>query len=147
MAERLTAGVTLAVDKTTIPGATFATLLEITSIDLPSESVPSLDTTVLADTARQFRPGLYDGGEVGIEFNFDPDNAEHIWLRGQVSARAMRAWRITIPADGVGTNAWKCDFVGFLTEFAPTSGGVDEFLTVSATIKVSGDVTYTQVTP
>lgn len=145
MAERLPVGIALSVDKTTIPGATWVVLAEITSIDLPSESAPALDRTVLADSSRRFRAGLHDPGDVGIEFNFDPDNADHIWLQAQVAARAERAWKITIPADGAGTNPWTCSFVGFLTEFAPSASGVDEFLAVSMTIKVSGAVSYAKV--
>lgn len=145
MAERITEGVKLEVDKTTIPGATWTTLAEITEIDLPSESVPALDKTVLADSSRRFRAGLHDPGDVGFSFNFDPDNADHIWLQSQMTARTERAWRITIPVDGATTNAWTCTFPGFLTEFAPTASGVDEFVTASVTVKVSGPVVYAKV--
>jgi hypothetical protein len=144
MGERLANGVKLGVDKTTLPGTTYTDVAELTSIDFPSESRPAIDSTALADTARQYKVGLYEAGEVSAEFYFDPDNDEHIFLRDQVKGGAKRAYRITIPADPdvAGAKDWYCDFVAFVTEFTPAAGGDDELLSVSVTLKVTGEVTY-----
>lgn len=141
--ERLTEGVLLQVDKTTLPGATFVEIAEITSIDGPKWSRTSIDRTKLATIgAKRFRPGRLDGGEVSLDFTFDPDDANHLWLMEQRKTKVNRAWRIVIPKEEVADKDFYIDFEGFLTDGGTGEGGDDELGTGSVTIKVDGDVTY-----
>jgi len=142
MSEILTTGVLLGVDKLGGETPTYADIAELTSIEGPNESVPSLDRTVLSSTSRRFRPGLYDGGEVSVGLLFNADT-DHKWLQGRPKARTIHKWRITIPSEPKETYI---DFSGFVTEFAPGASGPDEFLTANVSIKVDGDVTYTEAT-
>lgn len=143
MSEILTMGVLLGVDKLGGETPAYVDIAEITSLDGPNESVSSLDKTVLSSTAREYRPGLYDGGEISVGLYFDGADAEHKWLQGRPKARTIHKWRITIPTEPKLTYI---DFSGFVTEFAPGTSGPDEFVTANVSIKVTGDVTYSEAT-
>ena len=143
MGERLTEGVLLKVDKTTVPGATYADIAEVTSIDGPNATRTAHDRTKLGTIgARRFRPGRKDSGEVSLEFTFDPDDPNHLWLAAQIDAKANRAWRIVLPKEEPADKDFYIDFLGFVVDFGTAEGGEDEFITASVTIKVDGDVTY-----
>lgn len=113
---------------------------EILSIGLPSVSRGSIDTTNLATTnARTYQPvDLVDWGELELEMNFDADAEPPM-------DGAAETITITFPtpAGGIGgaTIAGSGFFVGF-TLTAPT----EEKMTATATIKWTGDLTWTDAT-
>lgn len=143
MSERLTEGVLLQVDKTTVPGATWATLAEMTSIDGPDWSRSALDRTKLATIGpRRFRPGRADAGEVTLEYTFDPDSADHAWLAAERSTKVDRSWRILIPKETSAGKDFYIMFDGFLTAYKTSVADEDGFITASVTIKVDGEAKY-----
>ncbi len=90
---------------------------------------------------REFVKGLRDGGEVTLEINYAPANATHKNASGGLLAEYLgndntRNWKL-IFSDAANTE-WA--FTGFVKSFE-VSAPVDDLLTASVTIKVSGQPT------
>lgn len=125
-----------------IVGQTVVT--QILSISGPGISRDTIDSTD-ADAAndwRTFVASYVDGGEVTIELNFDPDDATQKdaangLLYGFNPSGDPRTYRVTFPDTSPAT--WS--FTGILTGFEPNNPH-DGMSTVSATIKVSGEITF-----
>jgi predicted secreted protein len=109
-----------------------------TMITGPENTRDQLDATTHSSTsaAREFIPGLKDGGEVTLEGNWVPSDAGQTALLSSYDNGTTSACVITY-AGSAGT----CTFNGFVSGFniAPPH---DEKLTFTATIKVTGPVTY-----
>lgn len=110
-----------------------------TMITGPENSRDQLDATTndSASASREFIPGLKDGGEVTLEGNWVPADAGQVALLASYNNGTTAAVVITYPSTS-GT----CSFNGFVSNWAVSSPH-DEKLTFSATIKVTGPVTYT----
>ncbi len=93
---------------------------------------PSVDTTHLGTTtARTFMPGdLYDGGEVTLNIQWNPDAAVKPPINGAAE---------TITIDFGTTTA---SFSGFVTGYG-YEVPLEELMTSEITIKVSGEIAYT----
>ena len=110
----------------------FTTVAEVVSISGPGMSRELPDATHLGSPNgyREFIGGLRDGGEVTLELNWLPGNATHD------QDNAGRNWRITLPT----TPAATVTFTGVVSAFEPDIP-VDDKMSLSVTIKVSGAVT------
>lgn len=124
----------------TITFATSGFAAKIMSFTGPSFERPSIDKTHLADTvSRKFMPGdLYDAGELGIEFQFDPQ------LTPPISG-AVETVTITWPVPSGLTNAGTWAFSGFMTNYQ-VSTPLEDLMTASATVKITGSVTIVAAT-
>lgn len=99
----------------------------------PSASRPAIDTTHLKSTAREFKPGLPDNGEVTVVLNHtDAVRAKADSLFGS----PMDEFRITYPGGATET------FNGFATGKATEGGEIDGKLTLNLPIKISGASVY-----
>lgn len=109
----------------------------ITAINGEGIERPAIDTTHLGTTtARTFIPGdLVDHGTLTLEIQFDPDDYPPIKL-------AAETITVTFPLAGSGTAAAKWEFSGFATGF-DYGVPLEELMTGSLTIKVTGDITKT----
>ena len=118
-------------------GAT--TIAAIRDIGGPSVSLDPLDVTTHDSTAawREFIAGLKDGGEVSLDLVFDPANASQKTLRDDLNARTVNAYSITL-TDVAPT---VISFSALVTDFEPAMGVEDE-LSATATLKVTGAVTW-----
>lgn len=133
-------GTTISVAKTGGETPTYTEISQVLSIEGASNEVGSVETTHLKSTRKTYRPGLPDGGEVSFEIEYDPADAEHVWLRSLADAPAVKSWRISYPTQPKATLD---TFDGFLTAFGPSAGGAEENLSASITIKVTGPVVTT----
>ena len=120
------------------PTETFTLIPKLTSFDGPDGSATEIDITTLDDTARKYALGLKDSGTITIEGNYVPTNAQQAGLRTDWGARTLRNFELLF-TDSPST---KWTFAAFVTAFS-TSAAVDEILTFSATLRISGDVTET----
>lgn len=111
---------------------------EITSINGPSESAKQIDVTSFDSTSREYIAGLRDGGEVSIDFNLIPGDTAQMGLRTDLAAGTAQPFTLTLTDDP----ATVVSFSAIVTNFS-IKGGVDDRLVGSATLKISGDVTYT----
>lgn len=108
----------------------FAEILDVSPPAASRESIPSshMGTT----TAHTFSPAtLVDWGEMTLEILFDPS------LRPPIDD-AAESVTITFPNSAAST--WI--FTGFMTGFEP-SVPLEDRMTATATVKVSGDVSVT----
>lgn len=117
-------------------------IAERTSIGGPSMSRDAPDVTHMDSPGgwREFVPGLKDGGEVPVEGNFIPKNATQnaeTGILAEFSQDVAGHWRITFP-DGSPETVWEFDAI--MTGFEP-SMPVDDKMTFSATLKVTGEPT------
>jgi hypothetical protein len=112
---------------------------EITSFDGPGGTNSEIDITSLNSTSREFRNGLRDSGEVTLEMNFVPGNV------GQVDLRTQQA-NTNTPGTYVMTlsTAQTITFSAFVREFS-ISGSVDDKVSASVTLRVTGNVTWSDM--
>ncbi|WP_262048658.1 phage tail tube protein [Bradyrhizobium sp. Bra78] len=120
----------------------FTTGVEITNITPPSMSRDSVDATheLSPNSWREFIPGLKDGGEVSVDMNFVPGNAEAAALMAEFAldgAAAIKNRRIEFPDGSYFA------FAAFLTGYEPDAP-IDDKLAASATFKVTGEPTLVQ---
>jgi len=111
---------------------------EVTSISAPSISRDTIETTHhgSVDGHREFLPGLSDGGEVSLDINWNPADASHAAIYATFTSSANQAYSVMFP------NLWELTFNGMVTGFDATAP-IDDRLTASVTIKVTGKVTLT----
>jgi hypothetical protein len=131
------AGTTLACDFAT--PLTYVVIGNILNITGPSAEVGSVETTVLTSTRKTYRYTIVDPGELTFELDFDPtDTTSHTLLAGLQDAPAIHSWQISYAT----TPAKKATVSGFLTKFEPNAAGVEENLTASVTVKLSGPIVW-----
>lgn len=130
------AGTTLGVDLTT-PG-TYELVGNLLNITGPESEVGSVETTVLTSTRKTYRFTLIDPGEISCEMDFDPTDATHQALAELQDAPAVHSWQITYATSPPTT----ATVDGFLLKFQPNAGGVEENLTATLTIKLSGPIVW-----
>ena len=121
----------------TITFGTSSWTAELTSVNQNDVSREALDTTTLATTtAKTFIPSeLFDGGNLEVEFLHETD--EQPPYDG-----VAETITITFPKESSGSSvAGSVAFSGFMTNYSWTAP-MGELVTGSATIKVTGDLTW-----
>lgn len=116
----------------------FTTVPEIVSFDGPGGSASEIDVSDLASTAREFRMGLKDEGDFSFEMMYLPNNAQHSGLQTDRTNRTQRNFKITLTDSPQSTMS----FAAFVREFS-ISGGVDDVVRASVTLRITGAVTIT----
>lgn len=139
MPEYLAQNTTLGVDKLGT-ATTWVVISNAESFDGPSNTVGSVEKTKLASATKEYRPGLPDPGTLSFDLQYDPADAEAVYLRGLLSAPAIKSWRLTYPTLPKATYD---TFDGFLTAFTPSGGAADEIIMASVEIKLTGLIVTT----
>jgi len=114
---------------------------EILSVDGPSLTRDPVETThsTSSNNAKTFIPSdFYDPGELTVEINYDPDAEPPI-------DQAAETVTITYPTPSGGMTGATVAGSGFMTAFTPSSP-IEDRMTATATIKFSGDLTWTDST-
>ena len=122
-----------------------ATILELTSVSGPTESMSPIDVTNhdSADAFREFISGILDGGEISFEGNFiKGDSTGQIAMHTDFQAGSKKTWIIKMPGWAGGVP--QATGSGFVTAFS-MSYPYDDKITISGTIKVTGKPTLTPV--
>lgn len=130
-------GVTLARGDAASPQV-FTTIGEVKSIQGPGGSASVIDTTNLSSTAKEKQMGLMDEGQVTIELNLDTDDAQQTGMRTDRTNRTLRDFRITLTDSSPATTL---TFAAYVLSF-PVAAAVDDVITASVTLEVSGPVTW-----
>ena len=73
----------------------FTTIPEVRAISGPDGSANEIDVTDLSSSAKEFRMGLRDEGNITLEMMFIPGNTVHAGLRTDRANRTLRNFRIT----------------------------------------------------
>ena len=121
--------------------AVLTTVANCTEINPPDPEVEIIETTDLTVThGKTFdTTGLVDAGECGGSLFFDPANATHTFLTGQVKApvaNTLLACKCTY--SDVAPTSWT--FNAIVKKFTPKVA-IGEFLKADFALKVSGVVT------
>lgn len=110
---------------------------QILDVTPPNPSRDSIETSHQGTTeAKRFIPAdLYDSGEAGFDFHFDPDTNPPIDQPPEIITMTF-----PIP-DGLSNGAtWV--FTGFMTDYAPDAP-LNDKMVGSATLKVDGVIAIT----
>ena len=107
----------------------------ITTLSGPSMTAATIDVTDHDSTAMEYKAGMVDGGDVSFDINFMATTGQQA-VRDDLGA-APAAYTIEFPG---GISA---AFSAIVTAFGPAAGGVNDKLSASVTLKVTGLVTWT----
>jgi len=114
----------------------FAAIAEINSITGPGMTRDTIDVTSLDSTGgyREFITGFRDGGEVTLEMNFTLDGYNQ--MKDDFEVDDTHNYQIVLPDTGATT----LEFAALVTSL-PLSVPTDDKITISVTLKVTGEVT------
>ena len=132
-------GITLEIGSTGSP-ADYATITEIRSISGPDGQAGWMDTTDLASTAKEGRPGLRDEGQIRLRMFWVPDAASHLTLRSAFTARTKKQFRLTFN-DTAPVTIWEFD--AYVTGLQ-IAADVDAPITADVTLKISEAIRVVQ---
>jgi hypothetical protein len=124
--------------KKTPSAESFTDLGCLTEIGLTRGSRPSSIVACISTPAKYKRPGISEPGTATFGIEFDPGNAEHVWLAGELGVAVTactHSWQIAYPETDE-TDAATDTFDGFVSEFDITSQDVDGSITASLTIEL-----------
>lgn len=119
-------------------GAIYVDVAQVTNISGPSVSRDSIETTHHTSSGgfREYIPGLKDAGEVSIDILWTNTDTTHAALYNQINGGQTGNGQYKI----VFSDSAAFTFVGHVTGFEATAP-IDDSLTASVTIKVSGKPT------
>jgi len=122
----------------------FDNFAEIVNVTLPNESVELIDVTHASspNKYREFIAGLIDAGEVTFEVNMN--QADYSILRADLVDNSVDNYQIVLPDDNFSTKP-TIVFPAFVTGLE-VSLAIEDKVTCSVTLKVSGAVVYTEGT-
>ena len=118
--------------------ATYTALAEVLSVTPPSISVETVDATHMGsdDGFREFIAALKDGGEAVVNMNYVESSAT---LLQTLVLAGVETFKITLAGGSTFV------FSGIPTNFAINELVIDDKMTMSFTIKVSGKPVFTAV--
>jgi len=131
-------GMTIGIAATLASPPVYALITEVKDITGPGGSATEIDASDLSSTAKEFRMGLQDEGQVTLTLNYIPTNTQHALLRSQRAAQALTYFQLTFTDSP--TTEWS--FTAFVQEIS-ISNSVDALTEGSITLRVSGAVTET----
>ena len=114
----------------------FTTIPEVTEIGGPGGQAAEIDVTDLSSTAKEFRMGLQDEGQITLQMAWIPTNTVHSGLRTDRTNQTLRNFQINF-TDSPSTT-WA--FAAFVLGLELTNS-VDEVTRATVTLRVSGAVT------
>jgi len=114
----------------------FSTIPQIVSIDGPSSANSEKEVTNLSSTAKEFRPGLNDHGEINLEIEWDERNAVHAGIRTKFNARTVSNFQLI----DAGSPTKRYSFTGFWKTI-PMSFQPDNIVRSQAVLRVTGAIT------
>lgn len=114
------------------------TVGNLTSVPMPGGQKAELDATNLSSTSKEFLAGLRDNGQATVSFHVDQDDAGQMVLRSSFAAsgNSPSPFTVTLPNGKTRT------FNAFCMNYGEPTLGVDNILTGSATLRITGDITY-----
>ena len=114
----------------------FTQITEVKDISGPGGSATEIDASDLSSTAKEFRMGLQDEGQVTLTLNWIPTNTQHALLRTNRAAQTLTSFEMDFTDSPVTT--WS--FTAFIQEIS-ISNSVDSLTEGNVTLRVSGVVT------
>jgi len=124
-----------------VSGTDTTAVADMRDIEGPEESVDDIDVsnTDSPNRRREFLPGMVDGGEASGDFLF----AASTYGDMKTLVGVTQAFRIQFADHTVATSGSKLDWVGYIKNLGP-SAPYEDAVTASLTLKVSGEITFTE---
>lgn len=121
----------------------FGTVSEVKAINFDGFQVEEVDTTHMQspNRYREFKPTLKNSQSVTIESHFLSKDNPQKTMKTNFENMAIIGWKLELP-DGTEF-LWK----GFVSNFVPGPVVVDNVVSLSFTIRISGAVQITYPTP
>jgi predicted secreted protein len=118
------------------PGTTYETIANVTNISGPERTRETIDVTAHDSPGgwMEFLGGLKDGGEIGLDINYDPTESTHD-LDDDFDDAVPRNYRIVILPDTPDEYTWQ--IAGIMTNCGDEFP-YDDKMARSLTVKVSG---------
>lgn len=123
-------------------GSAYTAVGEVTDITPPSVTKETIETTHHGSSGiRSYIGGIVDFGECSITVNYDPDGTEHNAIRdlAKTANDTVGNYLFKIEYSDAGSSTEV--FAGIVTGFEQETP-MDDKLSATFTIKVSGSVTY-----
>lgn len=114
---------------------TYTVIAEVKSFSGFDGQASEIDVTNLASTAKEFRLGLVDEGGFSFEMNQVNADAGQAALRASKNAGTLKSYKLALPNGEVAT-------FGAYAKSLPTAGGVDNVLSSSVALRISGAVAW-----
>lgn len=138
MAAREAQGMVIARQDTSVSPNVYTTIAGVQGFQGPGGQAAVIDTTTLQSTAKEKIIGLTDEGQLTLDILFDPADATHVGLRNDRINRTLRSFRMTF----TDSPASVATFSGYVLG-QPITGSVDEVISASVVIEISGAITWT----
>ncbi|WP_130470645.1 phage tail tube protein [Candidatus Magnetaquicoccus inordinatus] len=119
----------------TVTPTTLTEITEVQSFSGFDGASSEIDVTNLSSTAKEFVAGLADSGNVSVEMNGYLDDPGQIALAAAQTSGALKKFKLELPDGHTAT------FSAFVKSFS-ASGGVDQTFKRSASLRLSGPVTW-----
>lgn len=131
-------------------GASPGVLVQVTEVVSLTPPTPTRDTidTTNHDSAgdyREFIGSLLDAGEVSCTVHWLPGSAGDLALTAALGSAYTRAFALDVNAPGATPTQKRISGVGLVTAYAPADIVIDDKMTATLTIKVSGPITLGDV--
>ena len=114
----------------------WSTITEVSEMSGPGGQAAEIDVTDLSSTAKEFRMGLQDEGQITLSVNYIPTDTTHALLRADRAAQTITNFQI-IFTDSPQTT-WR--FSAFVLGLE-ISNSVDDVTKGSITLRISGSIT------
>lgn len=116
----------------------FTTIAEVLSFTGPTQSSAEVEVTSFDSAAKEFIAGLRDGGSISFDMNFVASNAAQQGLQTDMNNAATRNFKLILPDNTVTGDRTTITFAAVITQFTLLKGQVDQALSSSVTLKLSG---------
>jgi len=115
----------------------FTTVGDVINVTGPGITKDEIEVTALDSSAKEFIGALDDPGEVSLELNWNPQDAEHVNLRTDAEGNTARNYRI-VWSD---VSATQVTFNGEVMEFSINTEANDA-AKGSVRVKINGALTW-----
>lgn len=115
----------------------FTTVGDVVSIGGPNITKEEIEVTALDSTAKEFIGALDDPGELTMELNWNPQDAQHVNLRSDAEGTTVRNYRIVFN----DVSSTQVDFAGEVMEFSINTEPNDA-VKASVRVKITGSLTW-----
>jgi hypothetical protein len=118
---------------------TFTKIAEVTNFKGPSSKASTLPATSFDSAGEEFIGGLTDGGELTFDVNYVATDPQQQNLRSDMTNGTKRNFKFVLNDMPVGgSNPTSIAITAFVTQAPDISGGVNQVVKGSCTIKITG---------
>jgi hypothetical protein len=114
----------------------WATIPEVSEVSGPGGQAAEIDVTDLSSSAKEFRMGLQDEGQITLSVNYIPQDTVHELLRADRAAQTLTNFQILFTDSPLTTWRFQAYVLGL-----EVSNSVDDVTKGSITLRVSGSIT------